>query len=87
MAVEKGTIGADERPDFIGWVAFCIYQVELRRWLASKTLDLNNGMAELERALKLFARGIDPTERALAISRSEFKTLRRRPRNRQGRTK
>jgi AcrR family transcriptional regulator len=87
MAVDGRTIRADEQPDFIGWVAFCIYQVELRRWLASKDLDLNKGLAELERALTLLAKGLDPTERALAISRAALKPLLRKPRNRPGRMK
>jgi AcrR family transcriptional regulator len=52
-AVDRGTISSSEDPDFIGWVAFSIYQVELRRWLAAKPLDLELGMVALGRALRL----------------------------------
>ena len=34
----------------VGWVAFCIFQVELRRWLTTKELDIDEGMAALQRA-------------------------------------
>jgi hypothetical protein len=49
-------------------VAFCIFQVELRRWLTSKDPDLHNGMAELQRALQLFMRGLTPTSGALRVA-------------------
>ena len=42
---------------FIGWIAFCIYQVELRRWLTSENPDLTSGIKRLERALKLYLAG------------------------------
>ncbi len=52
-AVERGTVSSSEDPDFIGWVVFGIYQVELRRWLTAKKLDLELGIATLGRALRL----------------------------------
>jgi AcrR family transcriptional regulator len=65
----RGTIKAGEDASFIGWVAFCIYQVELRQWLMSKNLDLDEGMANLQRALELFMKGVAPTKEALLVRR------------------
>src|SRR5262245_54397014 len=50
-ALDRGTIQSSEEPDFIGWVAFSIFQVELRRWLLSKKLDTQTGIDALQRAL------------------------------------
>jgi hypothetical protein len=57
MAVERGALRLAEAPDFVGWVAFCVFQVELRRWLMGKTLNLTDGMARLERALRVCMAG------------------------------
>ena len=46
-ALDRGAIRASEDAGFVGWVAFCIYQVELRRWLTTKELDIDDGMAAL----------------------------------------
>ena len=67
-ASERKTIKASEDHSVIGWVAFCIYQVELRRWLMTKDRDLDEGMATLQRALKLLMQGVAPTKEALLIS-------------------
>jgi AcrR family transcriptional regulator len=52
-AIDRGTLSSSEDPDFIGWVAFSIYQVELRRWLTVNRLDLELGIEALGRALRL----------------------------------
>jgi AcrR family transcriptional regulator len=67
-ALDRGTIQAAEDAGFIGWVAFCIYQVELRRWLTTTALDIDDGMAALQRALKLFMQGLAPARAALALT-------------------
>lgn len=54
---ERGTIKRSEDAAFIGWLAFCIYQVEMRRWLVSDTPELQKGLRRLEKALKLFLSG------------------------------
>jgi AcrR family transcriptional regulator len=46
-----------EDPAFAGWVAFCIFQVELRRWLMNTELSISSGMTRLERALRLCMAG------------------------------
>jgi AcrR family transcriptional regulator len=35
LAIANGEIAPSEPPLFAGWTLFCIFQVELRRWLAS----------------------------------------------------
>jgi AcrR family transcriptional regulator len=57
QAVSQKTITLTEPAEFAGWVAFCIFQVELRRWLMNKDLSMTSGMARLERALKLSMSG------------------------------
>jgi AcrR family transcriptional regulator len=69
-AMDHGMIRLPEDSGFIGWVAFCIYQVELRRWLMTPDLDVETGMAILRRALELFIRGLMPTQGCLVISNS-----------------
>jgi AcrR family transcriptional regulator len=67
-ALDRGAIQASEEPGFVGWVAFCIYQVELRRWLTTKELDIDDGMAALQRALQLFMQGLAPAKGSLAVT-------------------
>jgi AcrR family transcriptional regulator len=57
QAADRKTIKIDEPPEFVGWIAFCIFQVELRRWLMNKELNTSSGMARLERALRLCMAG------------------------------
>lgn len=70
MAADRKTIRVAEDPQFIGWVAFCIFQVELRRWLMSKNPALSSGMKSLERALRLLMTGLDATSGALKTPHS-----------------
>jgi AcrR family transcriptional regulator len=58
LAAERQTIASSEAPDFIGWTAFSIYQVELRRWLSGDDLNLGAGIGRLRRALTLFVTGV-----------------------------
>jgi hypothetical protein len=67
-ALDRGMIRSPENAGFIGWVAFCIYQVELRRWLTDNELDIDEGIAALQRALQLFVQGLAPTADCMALS-------------------
>ena len=58
-------ISCRESPSFVGWTVFCIFQVELRRWLSADELDLDAGLSTLERAMTLFIGGLQPTPKAL----------------------
>src|SRR5262245_11857607 len=67
-ALDRGGIQAGEDSAFVGWVAFCIFQVELRRWLTTKHIDIDEGMAALQRALTLFMQGLAPAKESLAVA-------------------
>ncbi len=66
-ALNRGMIQSSEDSSFIGWVAFCIFQVELRRWLMTSELDIDKGIAALQRALQLFFQGLAPAKDCLAV--------------------
>jgi AcrR family transcriptional regulator len=57
MAIANHEIAPKEQSLFAGWTVFCIFQVELRRWLASDVTDLPSGLRELKRALTLLIAG------------------------------
>lgn len=69
LAAEAGTLRTREKPAVVGWIAFCIFQVELRRWLTTRQ-SLSAGMAELEHALRIFMQGLAPTPKAFRPARS-----------------
>jgi AcrR family transcriptional regulator len=66
LAVARGELSCDETQQFIGWTIFCIFQVELRRWLSEDGPNLRIGLQALARALTLFALGLKPKAKALA---------------------
>ncbi len=66
LALARKEISSPEDPRLIGWVIFCIYQVELRRWLADGEPDVKAGLASLARALRLFMVGLSPQPEALS---------------------
>ncbi len=65
LAMVQKMIVSREKPELIGWTIFCIYQVELRRWIAGDDLDIDAGLARLGRAVKLFVTGLNPAKGAL----------------------
>ncbi len=75
-AKAAGMFQSPEDSAFIGWVAFCIYQVELRRWLATKSLKVEEGIASLRRALELFMRGLRPMESCFVLRRQQPRAAR-----------
>ena len=66
LAAANGEITPTEAPQFAGWTVFCIFQVELRRWLTDDVTDVRTGLSELERALRLLMAGLGAGQRALA---------------------
>jgi AcrR family transcriptional regulator len=60
QAIARGEIASDERPDFVGWLVFSLYQAEVRRWLRTGKPSLRAGLARLRRALILFTNGLKP---------------------------
>jgi AcrR family transcriptional regulator len=69
LAVTQKSASPNETPQFVGWTIFCIFQVELRRWLSHNAPDLREGMAALQRALTLFIGGMNPTKNTLVVRR------------------
>ncbi len=63
QAAARKLVALPESPQFIGWTIFCIFQVELRRWLASERSDLREGLQALERALTVLVNGIKTPRR------------------------
>lgn len=59
-SMDQHLIATDEPCHLVGWVIFCIYQVELRRWIARDEVDLQEGLDSLHRALRLVVRGLHP---------------------------
>jgi AcrR family transcriptional regulator len=57
LAIANGEIAPSEPPLFAGWTLFCIFQVELRRWLASDVTQLRAGLSQLERAFRILIVG------------------------------
>lgn len=68
FAEQSRLIKALEDPRLVGWVLFCIYQVELRSWLSNGNLDLQSGLEHLRKALEVSLVGIAPEQSALKIS-------------------
>ena len=56
-AIKNAEIEPSEPPLFAGWTLFCIFQVELRRWLSSDAAQLRAGLNELERAFRMLVVG------------------------------
>jgi AcrR family transcriptional regulator len=57
LAIANAEVGPKEPPLFAGWTLFCVFQVELRRWLASDVAPLRAGLNELERAFRMLIVG------------------------------
>ena len=69
LAITQESTFPSESPQFIGWTIFCIFQVELRRWLSRDNPNLREGMELLRRGLTLFIKGLKPTDNALILRR------------------
>ena len=58
LAMGRGEIVPSEAPLFAGWTLFCIFQVELRRWLSNDVTNLRSGLSQLERAFRMLIVGL-----------------------------
>ncbi|WP_084268582.1 TetR/AcrR family transcriptional regulator [Allorhizobium undicola] len=65
--LEKGMIASSEEPELIAQVVFSIYQVDLRIWLSSDRLDIEEGMDRLRRQIEVVLRGLTPKSQALIL--------------------
>ena len=75
LAKDRKEINSPEDSRFVGWVIFCLYQVEIRRWLSERKLDVADGMASLERAIRVVMIGLGATH--IAKSTDERPTRKR----------
>ena len=87
LAVAQKSASPDERPQFVGWTIFCIFQVELRRWLSHDAPNLREGMVDLQRALTLFINGMKPTKSAMVLSRQVESKLDKTPERKETRSR
>lgn len=72
FAIKNAEITPSESPLFAGWALFCIFQVELRRWLSNDVVLLHNGLSELERAFRMLIVGFGTgAERRVLTKRSQ----------------
>jgi len=67
FAKENKTIKTSDDPRLIGWVLFCVYQVELRNWLAGGDLNFKAGLERLKKALRISVVGIAPEPSSLEM--------------------
>jgi AcrR family transcriptional regulator len=74
FAKEGKAIKTSEDPRLIGWVLFCVYQVELRNWLAGTNLNLKTGLEHLKAALRVSLVGISPDPGSLEVSSPKRKS-------------
>jgi AcrR family transcriptional regulator len=79
IAIANGEIAPSEPPLFAGWIVFCVFQVELRRWLAGDALHARAGLRELERALRLVIAGFGRAPATRMNGKSVSRARRRRP--------
>jgi AcrR family transcriptional regulator len=64
QAMQQGRVAAAETPQLVGWTIFCIFQVELRRWVSDDDLDLRQGLNRLRRTLNVCITGLSPAKQA-----------------------
>ena len=62
-AMARKEIATGETAGVVAWVIFAIYQVEIRRWLASGALRMKGGLSSLRRQLQLLVDGLSPRNR------------------------
>jgi AcrR family transcriptional regulator len=77
LATEQGSLSPADTPQFAGWTIFCIFQVEMRWWLSQDEPDLQKGLEALSRALSLFASGLKPDAKALAVNATRTRAKKR----------
>jgi AcrR family transcriptional regulator len=80
LAQDRKEIVPTEDAAQIGWVIFCLYQVEIRRWLTERKLNLQVGMARLEKAISIVLKGVAADARARQPVRAKPAPAKARPR-------
>ena len=70
MAQERGEIGRTFDHVRVGAVVFAIFQIEVRKWLAGRPTNLDDGLRHLRDALEILVTGLSPAADALRLPRS-----------------
>ncbi len=65
FAIKNKSIRTPEPAHAVGWMLFCIYQVELRHWLAAEEVSIGTGLRRLARTFELAINGLSPASSAL----------------------
>jgi AcrR family transcriptional regulator len=64
MAQEKGELATKGDAQQIGAVIFAVFQIEVRRWLAPRRVEVEQGVSQLRQSLEIVMAGLSPTARA-----------------------
>ena len=64
MAQEKGELATKGDAHQIGAVIFAVFQIEVRRWLAPRRVEVEQGVSQLRQSLEIVMAGLSPTARA-----------------------
>ena len=76
IGIDNGEVRTSESPETLGWLAFCIFQVELRQWLKAERPSVTVGMRRLMDSLCLCIKGWNPTAAAFRRSTAQPKIAR-----------
>lgn len=68
FAQQNKTIATVEDHRLVGWMLFCIYQVEIRIWLSEGNLNLKDGLERLAQLLRTSLVGVAPKDAALVLN-------------------
>ena len=74
FAKQNKTIRTAEDQFAIGWILFCVYQIEIRNWLSEGNLKLKTGLDRLERFLQVSLEGVAPKRDSLALQSRRIST-------------
>jgi AcrR family transcriptional regulator len=67
IAQDRREIGSRDDPQKIGAVIFAIFQVEIRKWLTAKRVDVGEGLAQLRQSLMIVMTGLSPAPHAFDV--------------------
>lgn len=67
MAQEKGELATRGDAQQIGAVIFAVFQIEVRRWLAPRRVEVEQGVSQLRQSLEIVMAGLSPTARAFEV--------------------
>jgi AcrR family transcriptional regulator len=75
-AQDKKELGSQQNHRKIGAVMFAIFQIEIRTWLTSRRVDVDDGLAQLRQSLELIMTGLLPSPQAFRVRNAQTKQSR-----------